>query len=262
MQIGGAYRSGITESVISEVIAHPDEQERKALFELFKRLLRSGNCLMPFNWIIEEQAKAYQADPVAYDWTRLNIRCAPAEVEISRQKFVHSISDETRGSQRAWEKQFVQIFRDAKPAFQAIFDAETTRPSLHAVTERLLAPGGAHLAIGAGLVERATGTCPSEDETKNFVDRCPPFKALLVALCFAQYDRCIRAEGEPSLGKAGRVDMFSAVYLAYCRVFVTNDEGQCRALKSVAQLMGVDVSLQLYADFKADLFGLQWTGDQ
>jgi hypothetical protein len=57
-----------------------------------------------------------------------------------------------------------------------------------------------------------------ESEVKDFIDRCPPFKALLIALCFIQYDRCIRGENEPSLGKAGRYDTFSAVYLPYCRV--------------------------------------------
>ena len=105
-------------------------------------------------------------------------------------------------------------------------------------------------------MERATGTRPAEAEVKDFVERCPPFKALLVALCFSQYDRCIRGEREPSLGRAGRYDMFSAVYLAYCSAFVTRDEGQWKALTAVAELIGRETAILLYDDFKARLFGL------
>lgn len=48
-----------------------------------------------FNWIIEEQAKAYQRDSVGYDWKRLNVRVAAAEEEIARQEFMHGMSEQT-----------------------------------------------------------------------------------------------------------------------------------------------------------------------
>jgi len=149
------------------------------------------------------------------------------------------------------------IFAAAKPAFQRLFeDGSGQRPSLRDVTDILLAVGGAHLSIGAGLVERAIGTPPVDADVKDFMDRCPPFKALLVALCFSQYDRCIRGEREPSLGKAGRLDVFSAVYLPYCQVFVTKDEGQHKALTAVSELMELSTSILMYEVFKANLFGL------
>src|SRR5207302_7233896 len=98
-------------------------------------------------------------------------------------------------------------------------------------------------SIGAGLMERATKVLPSNSEVQEFIEKCPPFKALLVALCFSQYDMCIRDHRKPSLGKAGRYDMFSAVYLPYCREFVTNDPGQCKALIAVAGLMGSEAEI-------------------
>ena len=248
---------GIPETTLSEVVACPDELERRRLLDVFKRLLNSGNCIMPLQWIVEEQAKAYQRDPTAYDWKRLDVRFKEGENEIARQEIIHSLSEETRASQKAWEKQFQSIYRDARAAFQALFEASDKRPSLREVTDKLLAEGGAHLGIGANLIEKATGTHPSEADTKDFMERCPPFKALLVALCFAQYDRCIRSEREQSLGKAGRVDMLSAVYLPYCKTYITNDEGQNKALNAVAELMEVEVSVVLYEDFKSQLFGLK-----
>ncbi len=255
--LGIAYHLGITESLISEVIATPDEEDRKALLDLLKRFLNFGTCIMPYNWIVEEQAKAYQRDPGGYDWKRLNVQFREAEQEIVRQEFIHSISDETRGNHKEWEKQFRDIYRTAKPAFQKIFRVGSDEwPSLREVTEKLLAERGAHLAIGASLIEKATGTRPGEAQTKDFIEHCPPFKALLVALCFAQYGRCIRPERKQSLGKAGRVDMFSAVYLAYCSVFVTSDDGQCKALTAVSELAALEASIVMYRDFRNELVGL------
>ncbi|HXB72869.1 MAG TPA: hypothetical protein VNY05_31825 [Candidatus Acidoferrales bacterium] len=114
---------------------------------------------------------------------------------------------------------------------------------------------GAYLTIGVGLIERATATLPPESEVKDFIERCPPFKALLVALCFSQYDRCIRGPNERWLGEARPYDMFMAVYLPYCRSFVTRDKGQHKALTAVADLIGCELAILTYEQFKASLFG-------
>ena len=116
--------------------------------------------------------------------------------------------------------------------------------------------GGAYLEIGAGCFERAAGTRPTKIQIKDFIERCPSFRALLVALCFSQYDRCIREEKKQSLGKAGRNDMYSAIYLPYCAVFVTNDDGHCKAMKVVAQETELNTTILLYDEFKSGLIGL------
>lgn len=165
------------------------------------------------------------------------------------------MSDETKTSNRKWDRDFLAMFRAARPAFQKLFETEE-RPSLKAVIEHLMSGGGAYLSIGAGLMERATKVLPPEVVVKDFIDRCPPFKALLIALAFSQYDMCIRDPRQASLGKAGRYDMFSAVYLPYCREFVTNDPGQWKALAAVADLAGCETRILIYADFKCGLLGL------
>jgi len=70
-------RSESLETAISEIIATEDETHRKALLDVLKCLLAYGNCIMPFNWIIEEQAKAYQHDSAGYNW-----RPAPHFLEL------------------------------------------------------------------------------------------------------------------------------------------------------------------------------------
>ena len=250
------YLVGITETLISEIIATKNLDDRMELLDVLKRLLSCGKCIAPFNSIIEEQAKAYQRDASGYDWRLLNLHVPMADQEIARQEFLHELSEQTREEMKQWDRQFQTIFRDAKVAFQNLFLAQEAWPSVHEVTERLLGDGGAYLEIGAGLFERATNVRPPTAETKAFIDRCPPFRALLVALCYSQYDRCIRDEKMPSLGKAGRNDMFSAVYLSYCKVFVTNDSGHCKAMKVVAELAGLDTTVLIYDEFKSGLVGL------
>ncbi|MCU1326930.1 MAG: hypothetical protein JWN34_2300 [Bryobacterales bacterium] len=252
-----AYHIGITETVIAEVAAYADPDKRNLLLNVIERLLKFGMCVNPYQFIIEQQARAYQLNPTNFDWQKVGVRFIEAEREAVVREIIASVSDETRESLRQWNKDYGAIFAAAKPAFQALFNSGNgVRPSLQDVAATLLGTGGAHLAIGASLMERATGTRPSEPEARDFMERCPPFKSLLAALCFSQYDRCIRAERAPSLGKAGRVDMFSAVYLAYCRVFVTEDKGQWKALTAVAELTGREMQIQEYKDFKANLIGL------
>jgi hypothetical protein len=261
--LGLSYHVGITETVLAEVIAHPEETERRTLLKTLDRLLHPGSCTMPFQWIIEHQAKAFQKDHQGYEWRKLDIRFFAGEQEIFRQEIIHDLSEETRTSNRKWDKDFREIFSAARPAFQRLFENED-RPSLKAVTDHLMCGsgegGGAYLSIAAGLMERATGVRPAEPEVKDFVERCEPFKALLLGLCFSEYDRCIRGDNVPSLGKAGRYDMFSAVYLPYCKIFVTNDAGQWKALTAVVGLLGREMEVLMYGDFKAKLFGLSVGG--
>ena len=206
--LGLSYVIGITETVLAEIVATPDEEIRRGLLAVLDRLVHPGYCLMPYQWTIEHQAKAFDSDRSGFDWRKLHLRFLAGEVEITKQEFVHTISEETRMSNLQLEKAFKALFAQARPPFQKLFESGEERPSFRAVTEHLLADGGAYLSIGAGLMERATGKRPTESDVKEFIEACPPFKALLVALCFAQYDRCIRGENMPSLGRAGRNDMY------------------------------------------------------
>ena len=252
-----AYLVGVTETVIAEIAANSEDSRRIQLLGIVERLLKCGMCVNPFHVIIEDQAKAYLADREAYEWRRVNVRFLEAEGEVVRQKIIHQVSEQTRETLRQLDKGFREIFSDAKPAFQSLFEGRNgDRPSLKEVTDRLLGEGGAHRDIAINLFELGTGTRLTHEEINDFTERCLPFKALLVALCFSQYDRCIRPDRQESLGKASRLDMFSATYLPYCRVFVTDDDGQLKALRNVGEMIRLETDVLLYAHFKAKLFGI------
>ena len=255
--VQSAYLIGITETALSEIAANADEARRIQLLGTVERLLKFGMCIIPFHVIVEEQAKRYLANQEAYDWRTVDVRFPEAEGEVVRQKIIHEVSKQARQELHQWEKGFRNIFSNAKPAFQNLFEARCGQlPSLENVTDRLLGENGAHRGIAVSLFQRATNIRPSQAEVQDFIERCLPFKALLVALCFSQYDRCIRDARQQSLGKAGRLDMFSAAYLPYCRVFVTNDRGQCKALKTVAEMICRDTHVLMFQEFKDRMFRL------
>ena len=89
-----------------------------------------------------------------------------------------------------------------------------------------------------------------ECSIQRFYAECAPFRALMIAIFAAQFDRCIRAPNvSPSL-KAGRNDTFMATGLPYCDEFVTNDDGQLACYREVLALAGVGVKIQSYEEFR------------
>jgi hypothetical protein len=56
--------------------------------------------------------------------------------------------------------------------------------------------------------------------------------------------------------KAGRHDLMSTVYLPYCDIFVTCDEGQYGALTAIAPEAEVGTSVCKYKTFSQSLLGI------
>ena len=108
--------------------------------------------------------------------------------------------------------------------------------------------------MGAGLYRKPTGVALDEAATRDFVDICPPFRALLIALCVAQHQRSIQ---NPRQRSTGAFDLYASVYLPYCEQFVTADPGQEAALLHVASLAKLTVEVRSYADLRARLLGLK-----
>lgn len=258
--IVAAYGIRVTESSISEIVAYADKAARDVLLDIIVRLLKAGICILPFHAIIQQQAKAYVADRLNYSWRHVDVRLIAAESEVVKREIIDMVSDENRASNQAAEEEFKQLFATARADFQRALKRQKIRPSLQDVIRDQLDAGGPHLAIAGDLVERAVGQRLTDAEIRTFVDACPPLKALLVALCFSQYDRCMKVDGEPSLGKAGRIDILSSVYLPYARLFVTHDKGQLGALTAIAKEAQQETEVLSYLAFRDRLFGLSGAG--
>jgi hypothetical protein len=83
------------------------------------------------------------------------------------------------------------------------------------------------------------------------MDACPPFRAIVYALLLAWYDRSVRERHTGEKFRAGRLDLFMAVYLPYCDRFITAEiyGEQERCLREVARAAGLHTVVGSYDDF-------------
>ena len=77
-----------------------------------------------------------------------------------------------------------------RPKFEEIFaNAGAPKPTLADFLYNFRQPGRSFNILGMQLFERATKAKLDEAATIAFVNGCPPFEALLVALLTAEYER-------------------------------------------------------------------------
>ncbi|MGH9438471.1 MAG: hypothetical protein ACRD22_11400 [Terriglobia bacterium] len=213
---------------------------------------------MPFNWITEQQAISYFRDPAAYHWEYLDIRCKACEIELAQQKFIHTLNLETLRTFQRLRNEFDQTLERMRPVFREAFGLKEfdSAPRFEDVAPRLLSKEGAQFRLGIDYIADTVKFEPDAKQVRDFMERCPPFSAMLIALTVALYDRCIRRETDAWIGKAGREDVLSASYLPYCDRFVTNDVGQAKMLEFLSSMTGLNTEVITYAEFKRGLFGV------
>jgi len=183
-----------------------------------------------------------------------------AEDEILRtQNFDDNLATQEREEGRANNKVSVGVYAEAKSAFDGLAANGIETPRRVAELVSQLQQGGAFWTLARNLYERVA-TKPADDTTiKKFYAECEPFRTLMIALCAAQYDRCIRpANMSPSL-KTGRNDTFMATGLPYCDQFITNDAGQFACYTEVIPLAGLNVTIRSYEEFRNSFFVLAET---
>jgi hypothetical protein len=88
---------------------------------------------------------------------------------------------------------------------------------------------------------------------QHFIDNCLPFRALLCACLMSWYNTSLRDGNNSEKFAAGRNDLFMAVYLPYCDVFVTRDAEQESCLRELTKYIGIDTEVLAFDAFKDDL---------
>jgi hypothetical protein len=239
---------------ISEIIATTSGDRRQQLLQVCRRLLASaGDCIEPHHEIIRIMVARFEKS-LPLDLEYVNLRMGIVEDEILRvQNFDDSLATQEREEGRANNKVFVGVYADAKSAFDGLVANGIEMPRNVAELVSQLQQGGAFWTLARNLFERVA-TKPADDPAiKKFYAQCAPFRTLMIALCAAQYDRCIRpVNASPSL-KTGRNDTFMATGLPYCDQFITNDAGQLACYTEVIPLAGLSVTVRSYEDFRNGL---------
>lgn len=192
-----------------------------------------------------------------FNWATVPVRCKEYEEEIARGEFIDDkVSKEQKDFANEAKAGFTNIFECARPRFQEILRrGGAASLGCSELVNALKVDGGAFWSIAVGLYRKATEVTLDEGTARHFVDDCPPCRALLMALCLAQHQRCI---APPASKKAKRrlpnaFDLYMSLYLSYCDVFVTADPGQQVALRDVASFAQLTTEIQGYSEFCARL---------
>jgi hypothetical protein len=252
-----ALRHGFYTRVLAtnfeEVAATVRSEERRALLVSVSRsLLAGGDCILPFNWLLEGHIEEFEKNP-DYDWQKVAV-CPPslAEAVLHDENFFSSeLAIQQLSVAHQLQDQFEAPFDRIRPEFEEIFRRHGRRiDSFAEFLGVMFGPGGSYWAIGAELYRHVAGNSPEEEKIRRFVAACPPFHSLLVAYARAQYERCVAVMPATNRKRlANRVDTFMAVYLPYCAQFVTADEDQHRCFSTVASELKLGTSALMYEQF-------------
>jgi hypothetical protein len=252
-----AYSTRLTGSNISELVATTESDKRERLLDTCQRLLASGDCIDPFNWIVEKHIHAFDQNAAQYDWKRINVSNRVMEEEIVRRTLIDDeIARREKESATESKESFEDIFSSMRPGFDGIFSNSTERPASFAEFVNILQrPGGAfYTGYGYKFYTKNVANEPDETKIRDFTNRCPPFQMMVLSAVMAQYKRAI-VKIPRKKKRAGRVDLLMSVYLPYCRAFVTNDHDQEASLREIAAVANLDQEILSYDDFRSRLLG-------
>lgn len=239
----------LTETNLAEVGSTADSALRAKLLNACQRVMCAGECIGPYHWIVEQQAKLHATRPDLYEWGRVDIRLRVLENEVARPEFLtdDSLAGEMYADFKATQKEFKRVYRDAREKFP-IPDEDRKDITVEDVIN-LSVMQKSHWGLAGDIYERYSGKRLGEDEARAFAKACPPFEAMLLSTCIAQYDLAVQHIRAPRLYDAGRVDLMCSAYLPYCDRFVTNDPGQFNALTAIVKRMGLGTQVITYEDF-------------
>jgi hypothetical protein len=256
------YIVRVTATNVEESIATDNADKRNRLLEVCKQLIKGdgGEIIRPFHWITEGLIAEFERTG-RVDWENVPLRLPAYEREVALREIIDdNVSADERKHAATVKSSFEAVFTDARPHFEELFrDGKESRPSSVAdLVGRLQGPGGAYWNFGQGFYERVAKRRPDEETIRGFVAQCPPFQALLLAVCVAQYDLAIREEDgeQPS---SHRNDLFMAVYLPYCDEFVSDDRGQQIRLREIVSLCKLTTKVRWYREFR-DSFSINVVG--
>jgi len=247
------YVVRVTATSVEESIATDNPEKRSRLLEVCKELIKGegGEIIRPFHWITEELITEFERNGAVH-WGNISLRLPAYEREVALREV---IDDQVAAQERAHaanvKATFETVFTDARPHFEKLFrTGKESRPtSVADLVGRLQGAGGAFWNFGQGLYERVAKRKPDEDTIRRFIAECPPFHALLLAICVAQYDLAIREE-DGTKPSSHRNDLFMAVYLPYCDEFVSDDRGQQGRLREIVSLCKLTTRVRWYREFR------------
>jgi hypothetical protein len=240
---------------IDEMVATADPIKRAALFAYCSRIQDGlSECIYPHNELTTRMVEEHHKNPATFDWKKVDVKAREYERAIRRRELVddEKLSADQRADLKARKKEYEDMWAGLRPQLDAVFEkyGECAPPRFREVIARLQSGSTLIWYMGKLLYDRSARIDASEATVREFIDACPPFRAIIYAMLLSWYDRTVSPEDGEKF-EAGRNDLFMAVHLPYCDKFVTAEKyrEQERCLREVAFVAGLETEVISYDDF-------------
>jgi hypothetical protein len=251
-----------------EMVSTPQAADRLALLDGCRQLTagRAWDCLNPPYEVLRILIAAHTKDPANFKWLAVDVRSGGLAHEIRTGELTanDALANLQRTEQNASIKSYKAMWANLRDKLDPIFAAQSIpRPKTF---EEAFKNGSPVLfnGIGKGLYDaglrfdaelRGEKIEPNTDmaTVQHFIDNCLPFRALLCACLMSWYNTSLRDGNQCEKFDAGRNDLFMAVYLPYCDVFVTRDAMQESCLRELTKYIGIDTEVLAFDAFKDEM---------
>lgn len=245
---------------VDEMYATPDAADRASMLACANRLQAGpGDCLLPQNEMLRTLIAAYEKDPGTFDWWAVNIASPDCARELNRGDIVND--DNLAAQQRRHlinaSKEFEGVWSHLRPKLEEVIKHHGEKPPtvFQEILPMVEADDGLVWKFGQGLYSRVATGDTSEATVRDFMEKCPPFRAVVYAFILASFDRSAGDRHNRERYRAGRVDLFMAIYLPYCDEFISAEgKGiQEKCLSEVARVAKLTTRVRSYDDFCSSL---------
>jgi len=248
-----------------ELMSTPDATQRLAFIEDCRKLkMGAWDCLNPHYEVLKLLIKGHAENPASFQWLAVDVRSG----ELNHEIRVGDLTADDALSAQQWKEQkealkgYKQMWVDLRSKLDAAFLAEgKPRPTSFKDAFREHAPQ-LFPSIGKELYDGGLRAVASErgehiqvdtdiEQVKQFINVCPPFRALLCAILMSWYHYSARDEDSGERFRAGRNDLFMSLYLPYCDLFITAEKKgeQERCLKEIASILSLRTEILSYDEF-------------
>jgi hypothetical protein len=251
------YYCRITSTNFEEITANLKAQRRELLLNVTDPLAWSGECVLPPNNIVFTLIRSYINGNK--DWRSLDTRFYNIEdAKFRRDNATDKMAEKQLREKNRLEDVFCSFFDDERSRYDAYYatGAEPRPKTFPQFIERVKRSDGMFWGMAGVIFKAAIDITPDTQVLKDCIDECPPFRAFVLGVMASLFERGFRdLKAGPSL-RAGRFDLFSAVYLCYCDVFISA-EGRGRqynALKEIAAVGQLRARVWKYEELRREVF--------
>ncbi len=228
------HRVLLTSLNLLEVVSTPSDARRLELLSTMKELSDGALPLAISPKIVRRATRAFAKRKPSF-----NIAITQEDAPLwSMLQYPETAGPEEQAEARQWlmslEQPFADAHRQARPDFQELFRSNAhERPKSPGRMLRLFADQDidAMYQFVRNTYKRESRQHLSVDAMLRLFKAVPYWPLYLAGWAHQMYARAVSEQDYGSRKKPGTIDLWCAVYLPHCDVFVTDDNGQYQALR-------------------------------